>query len=191
MLCEDYRLMDGILFKIRYVKEHKGRPTLVLCVPEKYIPTILYQYHTPLLAGHPCVMTMYQMVRKSYYFPTMLPLIKQFVASCLVDQKAGTIADAIFFRIICEYGTPKAIICDEGPAFTSDLMKMYFHAMNIKPYYISPMNHGSNRAERYIRTLNDVCRNLTGIGDKWPLFLLPSCWAMNTPSFQDHRIFSI
>ena len=51
----------------------------------------------------------------------------------LVDQKYGTIADAIFFRIICEYGTPKAIICDEGPAFTSDLMKMYFHAMNINP----------------------------------------------------------
>ena len=31
----------------------------------------------------------------------------------LVDQKSGTIADAIFFRIICEYGTPKAIICDD------------------------------------------------------------------------------
>ena len=243
MLCEDYLLMDGILFKIRYVKEYKGRPTLVLCVPEKYIPTILYQYHTPLLAGHPSVITMYQMVRKKYYFPTMISLIRQFVASCyecqsmkekeptpkvyypripldtrlmarvsmdikempksklgytcilvcvceytnwvkaipLVDQKSGTIADAIFFRIVCEYGTPKAIICDEGPAFTSDLMKMYFHAMNVKPYYISPMNHGSNRAERYIRTLNNIlCRNLTGVGDKWPLFVLPSCWAMNT-----------
>ena len=243
MLCEDYILMDDILFKIRYVKEQKGKPTLVLCVPEKYIPIILYQYHAPLLAGHPGIVTMYHMVRKKYYFPTMMPLIKQFVASCyecqsmkenqpipkvhypripldtrlmarvsmdikempksilgyncilvcvceytnwikaipLVDQKAGTIADAIFFRIICEYGTPKAIICDEGPAFTSDLMKMYFHAMNIKPYYISPMNHGSNRAERYIRTLNDIiCRNLTGIGEKWPLFVLPSCWAMNT-----------
>ena len=235
--------MDGILFKVRYVKEHKGKPTLVLCVPEKYIPFILYRYHTPLLAGHPCVMTMYHMVRKNYYFPTMLSLIKQFVASCyecqsmkekqptpkmyypripldtrlmarvsmdikempkfilgyicilvcvceytnwvkaipLVDRKSGTIADAIYFRIICEYGTPKAIICDEGPEFTSDLMKMYFHAMNIKPYYISPMNHGSNRAERYIRTLNDIiCRNLPGIGDKWSLFVLPSCWAMNT-----------
>ena len=243
MLCEDYILMDDILFKIRYVKEQKGKPTSMLCVPEKYIPIILYQYHAPLLAGHPGIVTMYHMVRKKYYFPTMMPLIKQFVASCyecqsmkenqpipkvhypripldtslmarvsmdikemprsilgyncilvcvceytnwikaipLVDQKAGTIADAIFFRIICEYGTPKAIICDEGPAFTSDLMKMYFHAMNIKPYYISPMNHQSNRAERYIRTLNDIiCKNLTGIGEKWPLFVLPSCWAMNT-----------
>ena len=86
MLCEDYLLMDGILFKIRYVKEHKGKPTLVLCVPEKYIPNILYQYHAPLLAGHPCVMSMYQMVRKNYYFTTMLPLIKQFVASCYECQ---------------------------------------------------------------------------------------------------------
>ena len=25
-----------------------------------------------------------------------------------------------------------------------------------------------------------ICRNLTGIGDKWPLFVFPSCWAMNT-----------
>ena len=78
--------MDGILFKIRYVKEQQGKPTLVLCVPEKYILIILYQYHTPLLEGHPCVMTMYQMVRKNYYFPTMLSLIKQFVASCYESQ---------------------------------------------------------------------------------------------------------
>ena len=102
-------------------------------------------------------------------------------SNSLGRQKSGTIADAIIFRIICEYGTPKAILCDEGPAFTSHLMKMYFHAMNIKPSYISPMNHGLSRAERCIRTLNDIlCRNLTGIGDKWPLFVLPSCWAMNT-----------
>ena len=26
----------------------------------------------------------------------------------------------------------KAVICDEGPVFTSDLMKMYFHAMKCK-----------------------------------------------------------
>ena len=51
-----------------------------------YVPIILYQHHTPLLAGHPCVMSMYHMVRKKYYFPTMLPLIKQFVVSCYECQ---------------------------------------------------------------------------------------------------------
>ena len=86
MLCEDYIPMDDILFKIRYVKEQKGKPTLVLCVPEKYIPIILYQYHTPLIARHPGVMKMYHMVRKKHYFPTMLPLIKWFVASCYECQ---------------------------------------------------------------------------------------------------------
>ena len=78
--------MDDILFKIRYVKENHGNPTLVLCVPERYVPIILYQYHAPLLAGHPCVMSMYHMLRKKYYFPTMLSLIKQFVASCYECQ---------------------------------------------------------------------------------------------------------
>ena len=37
----------------------------------------------------------------------------------LADQKAQTIAMALYFKICCEYGTPKAIICDEAPAFQS------------------------------------------------------------------------
>ena len=57
-----------------------------MCTRKVYTPIILYQYHTPLLVGHPCVMTMYHMVRKKYYFPTMLPLIKQFLASCYECQ---------------------------------------------------------------------------------------------------------
>ena len=84
MLCEDYISIDDILFKIRYVKEQKGKPTLVLCVAEKYIPIILHQYHTPLFAGHPGVMTMCHMVRKKYYIPTMLLLIKQVVMNVKV-----------------------------------------------------------------------------------------------------------
>ena len=57
----------------------------VMCT-KKYISIILYQYHTPLLAEHPFVMTMYHMVRKKYYFPAMFPLIKQFVTSCYECQ---------------------------------------------------------------------------------------------------------
>ena len=53
IICEVYTLMDDILFKIRYVKENQGKSTLVLYVPERYVPIVLYQHHTPLLAGHP------------------------------------------------------------------------------------------------------------------------------------------
>ena len=79
--------------------------------------------------------------------------------------------------MIPEYGTLKTIICEEESALTSDLRKLYFHAMNGKPYYILPMNHGLNRAERYIRTLNDImCRYLTGIENKRP-FISITCVA--------------
>ena len=42
MSCEDYIVMNGILFRISYEKQDEGKPSLALCVPEKYIPTILY-----------------------------------------------------------------------------------------------------------------------------------------------------
>ena len=216
MQCEDYVLVNGVLFKIRYGKENKGEPSLVLCIPEKYIPTVLYQYHTPLLAGHPGVIKLYDTIKQRYYFPGMFNLVREFVECCLecqsmkgktdspriqyaripldtrtmarmsmdikempeselgfrhilvcvceftnwmrtiplADQKAQTIAMALYFKICCEYGTPKAIICDEAPAFQSVALQEYFRALNIQPIYISPMNHGSNRSERYIRTLN-------------------------------------
>ena len=94
----------------------------------------------------------------------------------IADEQAETIADAIFYQIICTYGTPKAVICDEGSAFTSKLMQVYFHTLNIKPYCISPINHVSNRSERYIRTLGDMLCS----GMNWPLFVAPLYYAMNT-----------
>ena len=74
----------------------------------------------------------------------------------VADEQASTIAEALYHKVICQYGTPKVVICDEAPAFQSELMKTYFHALNIKPIYVSPFNHGSNRSERYIRTLSDI-----------------------------------
>ena len=241
--CEDFVVMSGVLFKLRYDRLDKGKPSLVLCVPEKYLPTILYQYHESILAGHPGIVKLYEQLRRKYYFPGLLTIVHQYVKSCLecestkpklnepkihypripldyrpmarfsmdvkhmpksnlgyayilvctcestnwivgipiADEQAETIADALFYKIICTYGTPKAVICDEGSAFTSNLMQVYFHTLNIKPYYISPMNHGSNRSERYIRTLGDmICKYLTGSGINWPLFVAPLCYAMNT-----------
>ena len=242
MQCEDYVLVNGVLFKIRYDKEDKGEPSLVLCIPEKYIPTVLYQYHTPLLAGHPGVIKLYDTIKQRYYFPGMFNLVREFVECCLecqsmkgktdgpriqyaripldtrtmarmsmdikempeselgfrhilvcvceftnwmktiplVDQKAQTIAMALYFKICCEYGTPKAIICDEAPAFQSVALQEYFKALNIQPIYISPMNHGSNRSERYIRTLNDIITKcLVGTGSNWPLYVPSATFAMN------------
>ena len=86
MQCEDYVLVNGILFRIRYDKENKGEPTLVLCIPEKYLPTVLYQYNTPLLEGHPGVIKLYDTIRQKYYFPCMFNLVREFAECCLECQ---------------------------------------------------------------------------------------------------------
>ena len=42
------------------------------------------------------------------------------------------------------------------------------------------MNHGSNRSERYIRTLNDIFTKCSvGTGSYWPLYIAPATFAMN------------
>ena len=42
------------------------------------------------------------------------------------------------------------------------------------------MNHGSNRSERYIRTLNDIItKSLVGTGSNWPLYVPSATFAMN------------
>ena len=56
-----------------------------------------------------------------------------------------------------------------------------YASLGIKPFAISPHNHGSNSTERYIRTMNDmIWKYCTDTGDKWPLFVYPCCYAMNT-----------
>ena len=42
------------------------------------------------------------------------------------------------------------------------------------------MNHGSNRSERNIRTLNDIITKcLVGTGSSWPLYIAPTTFAVN------------
>ena len=93
MQCEDYVLVNGVLFKIKYDKADKGEPSLVLCIPEKYMPTVLYQYHTPLLAGHPGVIKLYDIIKQKYYFPGMFNLVREFVECCLECQNMKSKTD--------------------------------------------------------------------------------------------------
>ena len=240
-LVKDYFLINDVLFKLKY-DNNMEEMTTVLCIPEKYVPIILHQYHDEVLSGHPGVRKLTETIGRRYYFPGFHTIVRQYVVSCLkcqsmkrkeenasihypripldyrpmmrfsmdvkhmppsklgfskllvcvcefsnwivgipiADEQASTIAEALYHKIICPYGNPTTVICDEAPAFTSHLMKCYFHAYNIKPVYISPSNHGSNRSERYIRTLTEVLlKNLEGTADDWPMYVASSCAAMN------------
>ena len=80
--------MDDILFKIRYVKENHGKPTLVSMCSRKvcaynFVSTPYTFIGRTSHVSCQCI----TWLGKKYYFPTMLPLIKQFVASCYECQQ--------------------------------------------------------------------------------------------------------
>ena len=63
MECENYMIFEGLLFQIKPAK-HKSLPSnLVLCIPESYIPHIIYLYHDNILGGHQGVDRMYWTTR--------------------------------------------------------------------------------------------------------------------------------
>ena len=66
------------------------------------------------------------------HMPSKLGFSKLLVCTCefsnwiiavpSADEQASTIAEVLYHKVICLYGTPKAVICDEGSAFKSQLM---------------------------------------------------------------------
>ena len=79
--CSNYVSIEGLLFKIVY-RGLNEEPTLALCVPQKYVPTILYQYHDMILSGHQGYIRTFNTITKKYYFPRMGQIIRQYILSC-------------------------------------------------------------------------------------------------------------
>jgi len=99
----------------------------------------------------------------------------------IVDVQSQTLFEALFHRVFCVYGPPRRIITDEATGLTSLLVTRLCAQMKITQLLISPMNHGSNRTERYIRTIQDrLISYLNLTGENWPLFVSTSVYAMNT-----------
>ena len=65
--CEDYLAIDDVLFRIKLPKNKSIEPSLLLVIRENYVPTILYQYHDSLLAGHQGVTRMYLRLKEKFY----------------------------------------------------------------------------------------------------------------------------
>ena len=80
--CEDYIVFEGVLFRIKLDKNKSVPPHLLLCIPETFIPIILYQYHDLVPAGQQGVLTTYLALKQKYWFPNMLLCIKKYILSC-------------------------------------------------------------------------------------------------------------
>ena len=80
--CEDYLVIDDVLFRIKIPKDKRLEPSLLLVIPESYVPPILYQYHDSLLAGHQGVTRMYLTLKEKFYANNLFNSIRKYVQSC-------------------------------------------------------------------------------------------------------------
>ena len=230
-----------MLFRLKVNKDKTL--TMQLCIPEKYIPALLYQYHDNIMAGHQGIQRTVLTLEERYYFPSMFDYVRKYLLCCqecqsrrekdadkaayfpriplsfrpmsrisadikymppshlgfnyillctceisnyvigipLEKRDASCIAEALMNKVVYTHGAPRTLIIDEDRALTSMVMQELYKRLKVRSITVSPLNHGSNRTERYIRTLNNMlCKYLTATGSEWPLYVYPACYAMNT-----------
>ena len=80
--CEDYLDIDDVLFRVKIPKDKNLEPSLILVIPESYVPTIMYQYHNSLLAGHQGVTRVYLTLKEKFYANNLFNSIRKYVQSC-------------------------------------------------------------------------------------------------------------
>ena len=72
------------------------------------------------------------------------------IAVPLRDQTAQTVTEALIYRVIYLFGTPRQIVCDEATKFSSAIIQAILCMLNCRLKVISPYNHGSSKCERQI-----------------------------------------
>ena len=99
----------------------------------------------------------------------------------LRDRQTQTIAEALIYRVICLFGPPRQLVCDEAAEFTSAIVQAILTMLNCRLKVISPYNHGSSKCERQIKTISEIiAKHLWDKGQMWPLFTTTGAYAMNT-----------
>ena len=99
----------------------------------------------------------------------------------LRDRQTQMIVEALIYRVIYLFGSPRCIVCDEAAEFTSAIIQAILTMLNCRLKVISPHNHGSSKCERQIKTISDIIvKYLWDKGQMWPLFATTAAYAMNT-----------
>jgi hypothetical protein len=87
--AQDYILIDKVLFRIETCKNTEELLPQ-LCIPQTYIPALLYHYHDSLLAAHQGALRMYLTLRRKFYAPHLFQNIRTYLSACYTCQvKSG------------------------------------------------------------------------------------------------------
>ncbi len=67
IMTSDFVLVNGLLFKLLWKCKVTDDPSMVLCVPEEYVPQILYHYHDYIMSSHQGIVMTYLTVQEKFF----------------------------------------------------------------------------------------------------------------------------
>ena len=103
------------------------------------------------------------------------------IAVPLRDRTVQMVAEALIYRVIYLFRTPRQIICDEATEFSSAIIQAILCMLNCRLKIIIPYNHGSSKCERQIQMISEIImKHLWDKGQMWPLFTMTVAYTMNT-----------
>ena len=84
--CEDFVIIQGLMFHLIPGKGKDEIPKLLLVIPERVVPIIFYQYHDSILAGHQGLQRTYATLKQLYYIHDLFQLLRKYIQACHVCQ---------------------------------------------------------------------------------------------------------
>ena len=91
------------------------------------------------------------------YILVMLCEISNFMVTApMVTATSPEICQVMQDHLICVFGTPVKLICDQDPAFMSHLTQTMLLSYGVKLITVSPTNHKSLLAEHGIKSLSNI-----------------------------------
>lgn len=116
------------------------------------------------------------------YILTMQCLFSKYtIAVPLPNQTALSIADAFIKKCICVFGTPNAILTDQGSNFLSKFIKIIANKFKIKQFKTTafhPMSNGS--LERSHASLTEYLKMYTNKENQWDEWIELATFNFNT-----------
>ena len=130
------------------------------------------------------------------YILVMLCEISNFMVTApMVTATSPEICQVMQDHLICVFGTPVKLICDQDPAFMSHLTETMLLSYGVKLITVSPTNHKSLLAEHGIKSLSYILmKHLTGLGLDWNIYCKPAMLVYNSyasPNLADFSPFEL
>ena len=162
-----------------------------LVITENCEPAVFHICHDSLLGGHQKWKRTCVMIADHFYIVNLAAKLKRYIEACSICQTVGhkpakesliqLVSEALIQQVFCVFTIPKMLCVDQDTKFTASMIQNIMARLKIKMHVISPMNHGSLKAEWQIQTIQTILvKQLTRKGQDWPFYVAAAQRAANT-----------